>query len=218
MQYHPPIRILVLPLVLLSLLLGGCSAPDEPTISLYTAVQRGDIDQLERHIHWGSKVDAPLPDGSYPLHVAAALGRTVMLKMLLKQGVQLDPRDRNGRTPLELAFLNGRIQTAEVLIKAGAAFDPSKLLLMSAQANVTDRDIVRFLQQRGANLETRDEAGNTPLLIAAQHGNHRLIHHLVEYGADVNARNQAGESALDLVRRQDLPEVEKFLLRNGAGG
>lgn len=216
-MYNSP-KILILSLTFLASLLTGCSGPDEPTISLYTAVQRGNIDQIERHIHWGSNVDAPLPNGRYPLHEAARLGRTVMLKLLLKQGVQLDPHDRDNHTPLELAILNGRTRTAQVLIKAGAAFDPSRLLLESARAGITNRDVVRLLKQHGADLDTRDAQGNTPLLIAARHANHRLIHHLIEYGADVNARNQAGENALQLVRRQQLPEVEKFLLNNGAGG
>lgn len=206
-------------LALVTLLaLNGCGAPDEPNVSLYAALKRGDIDQLERHIHWGTDVDAPLPGGSYPLHESARLGRIVVLKMLLKQGVQLEPRDSAGRTPLELALLNGRTQAAEVLIEAGAAFDPSALLLLIARKNISDRDVVRFLKRNGADIDIRDPAGNTPLLIAADHGNHRLIHHLLEYGADVNARNDAGESALDLVRQKELPEVEKYLLRNGADG
>lgn len=212
----PKPRILLA--VIAILLLGGCGSPDEPTISLYTALERGDIDQLERHIHWKTDVDAPLPGGSYPLHETARLGRIVMLKMLLKQGVRLEPKDSAGRTPLELALLNGRTQAAGILIEAGAEFEPSALLLLGARENVSDRDLVRFLKQRGADIDVRDPAGNTPLLIAAEHGNHRLIHHLLEYGADVNARNNAGESALDLVRRKQLPGVEKFLLRNGAAG
>ena len=202
----------------LALLLAGCGKPDKPTISLYAAVERANIDQLKRHIYWNTDVDAPLPNGRYPLHEAARLGRVVILKLLLKQGVQVDPHDQDGHTPLELAILNGRTQAATTLIKAGAAFDPSRLLLLVAKDNVTDRDVVRFLKLRGADIDVRDARGNTPLLIAAQHGNHRLIHHLIEYGADVNARNQQGETPLVLVRQQGLPEVEQYLLQNGAHG
>lgn len=205
-------------LAVLVLMLTACGAPDKPTVSLYTALQRGDIDQLERHIYWGSDVEAVLPNGQTPLHQTALQGDIVMLKMLLKKGVEVDPRNASGYTPLELAILNGRTQAAEVLIEAGAAFEPSQLLLLAAEKNVTDRDVIRFLTQRGADVNTPGPEGNTPLLIAARHGNHRLIHHLVENGADVNQRNQAGESALNLVRQRGLPEVEKFLLRNGASG
>lgn len=214
MRYPSLINLLLLS----ALLLGGCGAPDKPSISLFTAIERGDIDQLERHIYWKTDVNAPLPGGSYPLHETARVGQLVMVKMLLEEGVSLEPRDAAGRTPLEIAMLNGRTQTAETLIKAGAKFDPSSLLLLCAQENVTDRDVVRFLRQRGADIEARDDNGYTPLLIAARHGNHRLIHHLIEYGANVNTRGPNGESALDLVRRQKLPEVERFLLRNGADG
>jgi len=215
MRFRTLTRNLILATVLL---LGGCGAPDKPSISLFTAIERGDIDQLERHIYWKSDVNAPLPGGSYPLHETARMGQLVMVTMLLEEGVSLDSTDSAGRTPLEIAMLNGRTQTAEVLIEAGAEFDPSRLLLLSAQQNVSDRDVVRFLRQKGADIDARDDDGRTPLLFAAGHGNHRLIHHLIEYGANVNARGPEGESALDLVRRQKLPEVERFLLRNGADG
>lgn len=206
----------LLPLLLTAIWLGGCSAPDRPTVSLYLTMQRGDIDQLERHLYWGTPVDHPFPNGRYPLHEAAAQGRIVMMRMLLEHGVQVDPKDNEGHTPLELAILNGRTQAADLLIKAGAAFDPSQLLLEVARQDVTDRDVVHYLKAKGANLDVRDEDGNTPLLIAAGHGNHRLVHHLIEFGADINARNKAGETALQITRRLGLPELEKFLLSNGA--
>ncbi len=205
----------LLPL-LLALLSSGCSTPDEPTISLYLAIQRGDIEQLERHLHWGTPVDQPLPNGRYPLHEVAARGRVVMLKMLLKHGVRLDPRDPDGQTPLDLAILNGRTQAAQALIRAGATFDPSQLLLEAARRKVSDRDVVRLLERHGADMEVRDAQGNTPLLIAAANGNHRLVHYLIEFGADTNARNAAGETALSIARRLKRPELEEFLLANGA--
>ncbi|RMG32661.1 MAG: ankyrin repeat domain-containing protein [Gammaproteobacteria bacterium] len=210
------VRATLLPMALAVGWLGGCSAPDKPTISLYLTIQRGDIDQLRRHLYWGTPVDDPLPNGRYPLHEAAAQGRVVMMRMLLEHGVQLDPRDRDGHTPLELAILNGRTQAADVLIKAGARFDPSDMLLEVARQDITDRDVVRYLKAKGADLDVRDENGNTPLLIAAGHGNHRLVHHLIEFGADINAHNKTGDTALQIVRRMGLPELERFLRNNGA--
>lgn len=202
----------------LSFLLLACDALDEPTISLYLAVQRGDIDQLERHIHWQSDINAPFPDGRYPLHEAADKGRAIIVQRLLKHQVELDVQDQTGRTPIDLAVLAGRIQVAQILRGAGAELDASRLLLWVAEQQVMDRDIVRFLAEQAADLETTNAQGDTALLIAVRRANHRLVAHLIELGADVNARDQQGASALQIARQQNLREIEQRLLRHGASG
>lgn len=203
-------------LLLLSLLAGGCGAPDRPTVSLYLAVQRGDIDQVERHLHWGSDINQPFPSGRMPLHDAAEKGRIVLVKLLLKHGATVDATDSAGRTPLQLAILTGRTQVAAELLRAGAQLDASALMLDAARAGVEDRDVVRFLGKHGANLNATDEHGNSALLIAIAKGNHRLVHHLVEQGADVNLRNHEGRTALDIATRNNAVDMQQFLLRNGA--
>lgn len=206
----------IVALLLLSSLLLACSEPDRPTIPLELAVARGDIDQIERHIHWGTDMDAPNADGQRPLHVAAAKGNVVMARQLLKHGVSVDATDAQGRTALDLAILAGRTQTADLLIAHGAALDPDALLLQAARAGNPDRDVVRYLVKLGANTETRDADGNTPLLLAVRDRHMRLARHLVDAGADVNARNAAGASALDLARRAKADEIASMLRRYGA--
>ena len=70
--------------LIMLLLLTGCAEPDRPTVSLYLAVQRGDIDQIERHIYWGANINQPDPEGQMPLHVAAREGQWVVVELLLK--------------------------------------------------------------------------------------------------------------------------------------
>ena len=200
----------------LSLLLGACGAPDEPAVSLYLAIQRGDIEQVERHIYWKSDLNAAFPNGRYPIHDAADKGRMIIVKLLLENQVELEKRDRAGRTPLELAILAGRTQLAEVLIKAGAKHEATPLLLLAARHDSEDRDIVRFLVELGADLDSKDTTGDTPLIIATRRGNHRLVHHLVENGANVNTRNSKGESPLDVASTVGALQIEQLLLRNGA--
>lgn len=203
-------------IVLFSLSLLACDSLDKPTISLYLAVQRGDIDQLERHIHWQADINAPFSDGRYPLHEAADKGRLILLRRLLKHQAKWDVRDSQGLTPLDMAVLSGRIQAVEILQQAGATLDASGLLLMAAERQLTDRDIVRFLAGQGADLENTNAQGETPLLVAIRLANQRLVAHLIEQGANVNARNAAGDSALRLARRKQLNEIEQRLLRYGA--
>lgn len=209
-------RALTLVVLTFSLLVGACAEPDRPSIALYLAVQRGDLDQLERHIYWGTDINALLPNGQYPLHAAAEKGRIIMVRTLLKHGAEIDRRMADGATALDLAILGGRTQLAELLLSQGAQLEPSALLLKAAEIGVTDRDIVRFLIERGADTERRNDSGDTPLLIAIRQDNHRLATHLVNQGADVNARTSDGLSALTLAKQLRLPELISLLQRQGA--
>ncbi len=209
-------QFLVIVFSLAVVMLGACSEPDKPSISLFLAVERGDLDQLERHIYWGTDINAALPNGQFPLHTAAHKGRFVMVRNLLKHGAQIDQQMADGSTALDVAILAGRTQVAELLLKEGAQLDASALLAKAAQTGSTDRDTVRFLIARGADTEFRDASGDTPLLTAIRQDNHRLASHLVSQGADVNAATADGKSALQLAKALGLPEIVSLLTRQGA--
>jgi ankyrin repeat protein len=208
--------LITITLAILISLLGGCSEPDKPSVALYLAVQRGDLDQLERHIHWGTDINVMLPNGQYPLQFAAKKGEIIMVKTLLKHGADTAAVTADGDSALDLAILNGRTQVAEVLLAQGARLDASAVLLKAAQIGVTDRDTVRFLTERGADLEQRNADGDTPLLIAIRQDNHRLTSHLVNRGADVNAKAADGQSALALAKELQHAELISLLERQGA--
>lgn len=213
-RYH---KLLFICALAASLLLGGCSAPDHPSISLYLAVQRGDIDQVERHIHWGTDINTALSDGRAPLQHAVEYGGVVMVRLLLDNGAVLDARDSSGISAIDQAILTGRTQVAEVLRVAGAAFDPNALLLKATHNGVTDRDILRYLLRHGADLEAREAAtGDTALLIAVRNDYHRLARHLVDQGAQVNVRDRQGHSALRIAREAGYKEIVSLLERFGA--
>ncbi|MFM1891312.1 MAG: hypothetical protein RLZ44_389 [Pseudomonadota bacterium] len=201
---------------LLPILLTACAEPDRPSVSLYLALQRGDIDQIERHIYWGTDINELDPDGRRPLHVAAAGGRIVVVKLLLEHGAEVDAPDQTGRTAIEQAVLNGRTQIADLLLRHGARLDASALLLDAAVENVQDRDVVRWLAEHGADLEQRDGAGDTALLLAARRGNHRLARHLVDQGANVNAHDAGGHSAIAIARASGNSDIVSLLRRSGA--
>lgn len=203
-------------IALLGLLTTACDAPDQPTVPLYLAVQRGDLEQLDRHLHWDTDINAALPDGRYPLQAAAALGRQVMVQRLLRHGADIKATDDAGRTALDIAVLAGRTRVAEILLEHGATLEPSALLLQAAESDTMNRDTVRFLVQHGADTEQRNAAGDTPLLIAIRHGNHRLATHLLAQGADFDAATADGKTALELARELGATEMVSMLSRLGA--
>ena len=201
---------------LLTLVLAACTAPDRPSISLYLALQRGDIDQIERHIHWGTDINELDPDGRRPLHVAAESGRVVVVKLLLEHGVEVDAPDKSNSTAIERAVLAGRTQIADLLLAHKADIDPSSLLLKAAANGSQDRDIVRWLIAHGADTEHRGTDGDTPLLVSVRRGNHRLLRHLIDNGADVNVHDAEGVSALVVARNLGFDDIARSLRRYGA--
>ena len=202
--------------LLLVLQLSACSEPEQPTISLYLAVQRGDINQIERHIHWKSDLNQLDPDGNYPLQVVAKRGKIIEVELLLKHGAEVNAVDPAGQTAVGDALLAGRIRVVDLLLKHGAKLDADALLLKAAREGNNDRDVISYLVRKGANIEARDEQGDTPLLIAIHLGNHRLVRHLINQGADVNTKGANGQSALALALELKSMDIASLLQQQGA--
>lgn len=198
------------------LLLSGCSEPDKPTIALNLAVERGDINQIDRHIQWGSDIDLPNGQGETPLHIAATQGSYIIVKLLVSKGAKLDILDKQGNSALVRAVLNGNTQITEYLIKQGAQHDQTQLLHSAVSAGVADRDIISLLIELGAQINEQNSAGQTPLTAAIASNNRVLVKLLIQSGADVNLANSAGESPLAIALRQGDQNIIRLLQVNGA--
>ena len=158
-------RILAILAVVLNLV-AACSQPQPPTVPLYRALQVGDLDQVKRHLAHGSPIDRPDANGDLPLHVAAGAGQVAIARALLDNGARLDVVDAQGHTPLHLALANGRVELARMLVDWGATDSPQDLLFALVREGSADRDALAFLSRRGADINGRDSAGQTPLHLA----------------------------------------------------
>ncbi|MES9855347.1 MAG: ankyrin repeat domain-containing protein [Sedimenticola sp.] len=218
-QNHLPtaLWLLIAILPLLSLL-SACGKPDQPTIGLYLAIQRGDIDQIERHIAWGTDINGMDPDGRRPLHVAAGRGRHVISNLLINNGVKINAIDIEGKTALYHAVLSGRTQIARLLVEQGADLQPDELLDAVIIEHVVDRDIIPLLLEWGADINHREAKGMTPLLLAIGERQRVLVKFLIANGADVNAESDRGVRPLDLAVNLQAGDIIRLLHRNGARG
>lgn len=80
-------------------------------------------------------------------------------------------------------------------------------------------EIVALLIDRGANVNVKDEHGNTPLFFAAGKcgtGSLPMVRAMIARGADVNARCIGGMTPLQQACMSGRPEVVGFLLASGA--
>lgn len=205
------VRSIVLVLGLL-VILTGCGEPPRPTVNLYRAVHVGDLEQIKRHLFWGTEINQPGADGDYPLHVAVSKGRVAIARELLRHGARTDVRDRNGRTPLQAALANGKVPAAKLLRGHGDDDDLQPLLFDLVLTGRADRDTLAFLLDQGADLNTADPQGGLPLHIAVAAGNVKLAKHLITAGADVNQADAAGNTPMALAALIDDPSTGPIMV------
>jgi uncharacterized protein len=77
---------------------------------------------------------------------------------------------------------------------------------------------IQHLISRGANLKYRDDWKRTPLIWAALGGLNgaEVVQTLLDAGADINAQNNQGMTALMEAALRDDTEIVKVLLKNRA--
>ncbi|MBE86868.1 MAG: hypothetical protein CMO69_03935 [Verrucomicrobiales bacterium] len=117
-----------------------------------------------------------------PMHDAAAKGDIAGVKAELHNGVNINTKCAvTSGSPLIIAALNSHINMTKLLIS------------------------------NGANLEEKDKFGNTSLHYTAKNGCKEIVELLIYKNADVNFKNNAGETPLDIARNK---ETAAFLLKN----
>jgi len=93
------------------------------------------------------------------------------------------------------------------------ATQEEKLLVAAKNANYDG--VVEALDEE-AYVDTEDEHGNTPLLLAAQQGSKRLLKELMRRGASLNHQNHAGSTALHFLFAYRHQELGEYMLGKGA--
>ena len=72
-------------------------------------------------------------------------------------------------------------------------------------------EVVRFLIEKGADINARDDRGETALHSAARGGSLKAVRFLVEKGADINARNMyTNKTPLSRIIRRSGKKYEKI--------
>jgi uncharacterized protein len=136
---------------------------------------------------------------------------------------------RDQVSPLEHATSKGNNEIAEVLRAALEADKPPKRVAdrrLLAAAERGDATSAALAIRAGANLETRDERGRTPLLLAATHDRLGVARLLVYLGADPDALDNQHDTpwlvtgvtgSVDMLEEL-LPAEPDVTIRNRFGG
>jgi ankyrin repeat protein len=131
----------------------------------------------------------------------------------LSHRVDINTLDETGSTPLLRIFHSGWGYRPDVslvihLLKLGA--DPRvcdrkglSVLHHLSHSWYLNQGLIDALIKAGANLEAKDNAGLTPLLLGARSGAPCQVKNFIDLGANIYARDNAGRSAWNLAARNE---------------
>jgi len=85
-------------------------------------------------------------------------------------------------------------------VNMSTPYDGMTALMFASYSNYDQREIVRMLIERGADVNIKNSKGMTALMIASRGGRTEIVRMLIERGADVNIKNSNGKTALMLAK------------------
>jgi ankyrin repeat protein len=147
-----------------------------------------------------------------------------LVRMLIEKGVELNRVDNLGKTALIIAFQNGRYQIAKALINNGADINirdnDGKSALWYAVRNILslrDVDVIQMLLDRGADTNILDEDGSTLLMNTYSYTVLQFLLTRPEIITQLNATNNDGKTALEIVLSRGRIDDDMVLLLIRAG-
>ncbi|MEW6531127.1 MAG: ankyrin repeat domain-containing protein [Thermodesulfobacteriota bacterium] len=164
-----------------------------PQASLEEAVKSGDSLLVKTLLEQGNEPNKATSEGETPLTLAARRDSEEVVALLLRRGADPTLKNKAGRTPLDISVEQGHAAALRVLV--AHTKDKAGVKLLEA-CRKDQEQVAKLLIEGGANVNARDEMGNTPLMLAVGMGKVRLVRALLAEGADVNAINEKGISVL----------------------
>ena len=141
-------------------------------------------------------------------------------KVLIAKGADVNLTTQYGETMLSRALNNSNKELAALLIESGADLEvtrPGAEAPIFRIVTMNDADLLALAIEKKADINVKDSSGSTPLQRAVLYGNGKveLVELLLKAGAELNAQNNAGQTALDLVRPGNN-DLLQFLKEHGA--
>lgn len=216
--------------------------------ALFQAAQSGDTDYVHRLLLAGAHIEAKNQAGETALAVAAFYGNADTVKLLLRAGADPVAGRLYGADVFIEAVRMGNSKKVKLLLQRGAGakvrtealFEACKSehpVIMSGElpplpAQPTglplfpgegSAEIAKLLLDSGVSVESRDESGSTPLMLAAAFGATDIVELLLKRGANLEAKDKDGTTALHwaacdcaVIDKPDSFDSVKMLLEKGA--
>ncbi|GEM_PF-1153930 len=175
---------------------------------LILAVRGNALTSIGILLSAGADIAMENKHGRSAIGEAAAADRDRVIALFVERGISLAVREKStGWTPLMIACASGSNAAAKAIVNARVNLNETDrrgrtALMIVADARAREIDLLKMFDTARGAAGPADYAAIAELLIGA--------------GADVNARDLSGESALSYARKTRQASVEQVLLKHGA--
>ncbi|CAL8311470.1 unnamed protein product [Merluccius merluccius] len=172
---------------------------------------------METHINFLDK------SKSSPLHLAVRGGNIEAIRLCIRTGARVDQQQLDLSTPLHLACTQGAIEAVKMMLSSyGHVADIINLTDGACQtplhrASIFDHaELADYLISMGADVNSVDCSGNTPLLLATSCGAWKTVALLLSKGAKVGVTDRSGCNFLHLaiLQPKGLKNLSEDVLQN----
>jgi ankyrin repeat protein len=189
------------------------AADNEGITPLHTAARSGGYTVLDRVLSLGAEVTALDKSGMNALHYAAANINLDNMLLLLAKNLDVNLVNKEGYTPLDIAMYEKNDAVIPAIRKAGGRLNDFHYKELAEAVKAKDVQKVDAYLKEGVY---PNRSAETPLIIeAVRGGNPGIVEMLIRFGADVNAADEKGESALDIaIKGMNYPLAISLLSGN----
>jgi ankyrin repeat protein len=189
------------------------TADKQGTTALMAAAYAGHVNAVKALVESGAAVNIKDQNGRTALHAAALGGETQVARVLLDRGADLNAEDSAGSTALTYAAANGHGEFVTLVQSAGLKKGADLGLALAARG--CHSDTVAALLKAKANIDARLQ-GTPAISLAAQAGCESSLRDLLAGGANVNAVDEEGTTALMEAAGLGLTPIVQLLIDRGA--
>ncbi|XP_071086322.1 ankyrin-3-like, partial [Haliotis cracherodii] len=184
------------------------------------AARAGYVELVDLLVKKGGDMSLVNNSGDNILHQACRGGDEGTVKRVLAQDkVDINSRDKRGWTPVVVAALARHGELVDFLVKKGAdmsSVNNSGDNILHQACSGGDVEIVkRILALEKVDINSRDQNGETPVMMAARDGHVQLVEVLVKKGADMSLVNNGGDNILhQACKGGDIETVKEVLAQD----
>ena len=188
---------------------------------IFEAVSNNDLKNVKVLLaEDGSLVHIKDEAGNTPLHQAAMIGSNVLIKFLLSRGAHINAQNTQLNTPLHEAIQNRQVRSSILLIEKGADLEKTNIFEQAPlhkAASLNQKRIGELLISKGVSIDPADRWHRTPFVTVARNtGDVDFGKLLLDNGANIHAKDNNNQMALNLAAWKGFNEFIDFLLDHGA--